>query len=252
MKAKLFTILMGAMAIIAMVVAVMNQGDQGLVLYITVCLGFCLLFVCWGYHHSTTLLDDASKVVADKSRIILNMVSLQSDTQADKEKLSHELNALRDRFMAEHIVRTNAERDSRNLSIVIRRLNAILKENGIDATAANIPPADAGSGELVSSSVARGNPVPPPGLSADQRAQVVPQSSARVSMARPNPSSAPVSQAPVSGNSDFLTGAMVGSMLCNDPAPARSESSCSSSRDSGGYDSSSSSSDSSSSPSSCD
>lgn len=194
----------------------------GLTMFISplgwVAFGVLLIFL----HRNAAAKDG---LIAAKDKHIRNLGEMVASHQTDNENLERNAGHLNDRLKSLQRSHDNLEVTNNNNLTIVRRLNRILSDNGIDATAANIPPAPAGR-ELNSARVARENPTPPPRLSDSLRPDVV--RSERRPMASPNPSSSPVHHH--DNDSGLGTGLMMGYLLSDSgpthrsaPEPTRCE-----------------------------
>lgn len=251
--------LMGVTAVVVIMVLALVPMGVGVMVGIGFLMSVGVLLAAFWIHFQATWSARDQEKIAEQNRKITEQQRTIQTVFYERDEASRNLNAARDSLRAADANNNLLAQENASQKVIIRRLNAILQEKGIDITAANIPPVGGSERTLASASVARGNPVPPPGLSASQRAQVVPRSSTRTGRSSHVPEGAPVHHASA-GNDGLLTGVMLGSMLHSDPAPAptRPEPTCSP-RDSGydsprdsGYDGGSSGGSDSSSPSSCD
>jgi hypothetical protein len=191
-------------------------------------------------------LDEAWEGSDVRDKRIQKLGKQMQDQLDESERLHRDLRIAREDIADGKSARIMLAQEVRDKALIIRRLNIILREHGIDTTAANILPSAAGGDALASARMSRGNPVPPPPMPAHLSAH-------RVNMSSPNQPSAPVHD----NSGDLLTGVALGMLLADDPAPApapaycapeptRSEPVCSPSRDAdyGGNSDSGSSSDS--------
>lgn len=190
--------------------------------------------------------QDGLEGIEARDNRIQKLGKQMQDQLDESERLHRDLRIAREDIADGKSARIMLAQEVRDKALIIRRLNIILQEHGIDATAANILPSAAGGDALASARMSRGNPVPPPPMPAHLSAH-------RVNMSSPNQPSAPVHD----NSGDLLTGVALGMLLADDPAPApapaycapeptRSEPVCSPSRDTdyGGNSDSGSSSDS--------